>query len=234
MLGALATDAVVCGETSARSSRSISSSAIARSCGRRARDPPLFMFVPEATERLRGPARRPRGGGARGGPAAGVTGVAGRASRRSRARARPRAAHRAFFSDYAGLASWPVTCRELRSMDVPAVVVTGPSSPPHVVAAADALAGLMPAARRADDGDLVAAARTLSRRPEHASRASRAPGLVAGSVKARRRPSPCSPCCSRWLRCRRAAPAAPAPIAAAPPSSRRGPRSSSRCRSRPG
>jgi hypothetical protein len=29
------------------------------------------------------------------------------------------------------------------------------------VAAADALAGLMPGARRADDGDLVAAARTL-------------------------------------------------------------------------
>ena len=51
------------------------------------------------------------------------------------------------------------------SLDVPAVVLTGPSSPPHVVAAADALAGLMPAARRADDGDLVAAARTLLASP---------------------------------------------------------------------
>jgi hypothetical protein len=50
-------------------------------------------------------------------------------------------------------------------MDVPAVVLTGPSSPPHVVAAADALAGLLPAARRADDGDLVAAARTLLASP---------------------------------------------------------------------
>ena len=80
---------------------------------------------------------------------------------RSAALERARAAHRAFFADYAGLASWPVTRRELRAMDVPAVVLTGPGSPPHIVAAADALAGLMPAARRADDGDLVAAARTL-------------------------------------------------------------------------
>ena len=46
-------------------------------------------------------------------------------------------------------------------MDLPAVVLTGPGTPAHVVAAADALAALMPAARRADDGDLVAAARTL-------------------------------------------------------------------------
>ncbi|HEX6621621.1 MAG TPA: hypothetical protein VF024_18310, partial [Solirubrobacteraceae bacterium] len=65
----------------------------------------------------------------------------------------------------AGLASWPVTRRELRSMDLPAVVLTGPATPAHVVAAADALAGLMPAARRAEDGDLVAAARTLLASP---------------------------------------------------------------------
>jgi hypothetical protein len=74
---------------------------------------------------------------------------------------RARAAHAAFFADYAGLASWPVTRRELRALDLPAVVLTGPWSPPHVVAAADALAGLLPLATRTDDGDLVAAARTL-------------------------------------------------------------------------
>ena len=123
-------------------------------------DPPLFMFVPEATERLAAQHAELEAAVREGGPAAGVqTWLAGRVDGRGLERAR--AAHRAFFSDYAGLASWPVTRRELRSMDVPAVVVTGPSSPPHVVAAADALAGLMPAARRADDGDLVAAARTL-------------------------------------------------------------------------
>jgi hypothetical protein len=54
-----------------------------------------------------------------------------------------------------------VTRRELRALDLPAVVLTGPWSPPHVVAAADALAGLLPLATRTDDGDLVAAARTL-------------------------------------------------------------------------
>ena len=58
-----------------------------------------------------------------------------------------------------------MTRRELRALDVPAVVVTGPWSPPHVVAAADALAALLPAATRADDGDLVAAARTLLASP---------------------------------------------------------------------
>ena len=50
---------------------------------------------------------------------------------------------------------------QLRALDVPAVVLTGPWSPPHIVAAADALAELLPDARRASDGDLVAAARSL-------------------------------------------------------------------------
>jgi hypothetical protein len=40
-------------------------------------------------------------------------------------------------------------------------VLTGPSSPPHVVAAADALAALLPEASRATDGDLAAAVRAL-------------------------------------------------------------------------
>ena len=128
------------------------------------RDPPLFMFVPAATERLAAQHAELEAAVREGGPEAGVEAwLAGSVD--GRALERARAAHRAFFSDYAGLASWPVTRRELRSMDVPAVVLTGPSSPPHVVAAADALAGLMPVARRADDGDLVAATRTLLASP---------------------------------------------------------------------
>jgi len=123
-------------------------------------DPPLFMFVPEATERLAAQHAELEAAVREGGPQAGVeTWLAGRVD--APALERARAAHRAFFADYAGLASWPVTRRELRAMDVPAVVLTGPTSPAHVVAAADALAGLLPAARRADDGDLVAAARSL-------------------------------------------------------------------------
>jgi pimeloyl-ACP methyl ester carboxylesterase len=123
-------------------------------------DTPLFMFVPEATERLAAQHAELDAAVRGGGPAAGVEAwLAGRAQ--APALERARAAHAAFFADYAGLASWPVTRRELRALDLPAVVLTGPWSPPHVVAAADALAGLLPAATRADDGDLVAAARTL-------------------------------------------------------------------------
>jgi len=98
-----------------------------------------------------------------GGPQAGVEAwLGGRVD--GEALARAKAAHRAFFADYAGLASWPASRRDLRALDVPAVVVTGPWSPPHFVAAAEALAGLLPDVARATDGDLVAAARALLRR----------------------------------------------------------------------
>jgi pimeloyl-ACP methyl ester carboxylesterase len=124
------------------------------------RDAPLFMFVPEATERLAAQHAELDAAVRDGGPAAGVEAwLGGRVQ--APALERARAAHAAFFADYAGLASWPVTRRELRALDLPAVVLTSPWSPPHVVAAADALAGLLPAATRADDGDLVAAARAL-------------------------------------------------------------------------
>jgi pimeloyl-ACP methyl ester carboxylesterase len=127
-------------------------------------NPPLFMFVPEATERLAAQHVELEAAVREGGPEAGVEAwLGGRAQ--GPALERARAAHRAFFADYAGLASWPVTRRELRALDVPAVVLTGPSSPPHIVAAADALAALLPLAARADDGDLVAAARTLLASP---------------------------------------------------------------------
>jgi pimeloyl-ACP methyl ester carboxylesterase len=126
-------------------------------------DPPLFMFVPEATERLGAQHVELEAAVREGGPEAGVEAWLGGQNRTEPPPAleRARAAHRAFFADYAGLASWPVTRRELRALDLPAVVLTGPSSPPHVVAAADALAALLPLARRAQDGDLVAATRTL-------------------------------------------------------------------------
>jgi pimeloyl-ACP methyl ester carboxylesterase len=127
-------------------------------------NPPLFMFVPEATERLAAQHSELEAAVREGGPQAGVEAwLGGRVE--GPALDRARAAYQAFFADYAGLASWPVTRRDLRALDVPAVVLTGPWSPPHIVAAADALAGLLPAARRADDGDLVAAARTLLASP---------------------------------------------------------------------
>jgi pimeloyl-ACP methyl ester carboxylesterase len=127
-------------------------------------NPPLFMFVPEATEQLAAQRAELEAAMRRGGPEAGVDAwLGGRVD--GEALVRARAAHRAFFADYAGLASWPVTRRELRALDVPAVVLTGPWSPPHIVAAAEALAGLMPQARRAFDGDVAAAAQSLLASP---------------------------------------------------------------------
>jgi pimeloyl-ACP methyl ester carboxylesterase len=126
-------------------------------------DPPLFMFVPEATAALAEERRAIEEAVRDRGPEAGVEAYLSGAAHPAdpAALARARTAHRAFFADYAGLASWPVTRRELRALGRPAVVLTGPQSPPAVVAAADRLAGLLPAARRAHDGDLVAAVRSL-------------------------------------------------------------------------
>ena len=44
---------------------------------------------------------------------------------------------------------------------MPVALVTGPGTPVHVVAAAEAAAKLLPDARRRIDGDIVAAARAL-------------------------------------------------------------------------
>ncbi|HST39024.1 MAG TPA: alpha/beta fold hydrolase [Conexibacter sp.] len=72
-----------------------------------------------------------------------------------------RAAHRAFFADFGGLASWPVTRRELRAVNVPVALVTRSATPPHLVETTDALAALIPHARRTADGDALAALRAL-------------------------------------------------------------------------
>ena len=163
-----------------------------------------------------------------GGPAAGVEAwLGGRVD--GPALERARAAHRAFFADYAGLASWPVTRRELRALDVPAVVLTGPRSPPHVVAAADALAGA--AARRA-------AGRRRRPRGRRAQRCSRHPErrrCVAGSVKACRLPVALLAALLALAPAAAGGSAAPAPNApCAAILAPRPARSSCRCRSRPG
>lgn len=127
-------------------------------------DPPLFAFVPEATRALSQQRAEIEAAVRADGPRAGVAVWLGdRAD--SEAAARAQDAHRAFYADYAGLASLPVTRRELRAIDVPVAVVTGPDSAAHVVAAADAIAQLVPQARRAGDGDVIAAVRSLLQPP---------------------------------------------------------------------
>ena len=123
-------------------------------------DPPLLAFVPEATEALGAQRQRVDEALRERGPEAGVEAwLAGRVQ--GEALARARASHRGFYADFAGLASWPATRRELRGLVQPAVVVTSAHTAPAIRAAAERLAELLPTARRADDGDLAAAAGSL-------------------------------------------------------------------------
>jgi pimeloyl-ACP methyl ester carboxylesterase len=137
-------------------------------------EPPLFAFVPEATEELAAQRATLEEALRDGGPEAAVEAWLGEQTASpggpvpdaggpvpDDVRARARRAHQAFFADFAGLTSWPVTRGELRALNVPAAVLTGPHSPPHVVAAADALADLLPGARRAQDRDVQAATLSL-------------------------------------------------------------------------
>jgi pimeloyl-ACP methyl ester carboxylesterase len=123
-------------------------------------DPPLFAFVPEANEELAEQRRVLQDSMATGGPDAAVEAwLAGRAD--DDALARAKASHRGFFADYAGLASWPVTRGQLRSLAMPLTVVTSPSTPWHVTRAAEAITALVPGAQRREDGDVSAAVAAL-------------------------------------------------------------------------
>jgi pimeloyl-ACP methyl ester carboxylesterase len=125
-----------------------------------AADPPLYAFVPDANEELAEQRRVLQDSMATGGPDAAVEAwLAGRAD--GEAIARARASHRGFFADYAGLASLAVTRSELRSLAIPVVVVTAPSTPWHVVRAAEAIVSLVPAAQHRQDGDVAGAAASL-------------------------------------------------------------------------
>jgi pimeloyl-ACP methyl ester carboxylesterase len=128
-----------------------------------AADPPLYAFVPEANEELAEQRRVLQDSMATGGVDAAVEAwLAGRADPAALARAQ--ASHRGFFADYAGLASWPVTRAQLRSLTIPVTIVTGPQTPWHVMRAAEAIAALVPGAQRREDGDLPAAATAASLR----------------------------------------------------------------------
>jgi pimeloyl-ACP methyl ester carboxylesterase len=127
-------------------------------------DTPLLALVPDAAHALAVERQALEDAVREAGPPAAVERwLEGRATDERRERARERAG--AFFADYAGLASLPVTRRELSAITAPVVVLSGPRTPAHVVAASDALAELLPAASRREDGDLVAAARMLLHAP---------------------------------------------------------------------
>jgi pimeloyl-ACP methyl ester carboxylesterase len=123
-------------------------------------DPPLFVFAPDATRALAAAHERLEAAVTSGGPRAGVAAWLGD---RADADALERAcdAHRAFFADYAGLASLPVTRAGLRAIAAPVALVTGSASPPEVLEATDALQDLLADVTRRTDGDVAAAARGL-------------------------------------------------------------------------
>ncbi len=123
-------------------------------------DPPLHAFAPQATMALAVERELLEQALREGGPGAAVRAWLGERADAARAE-RAAAAHLGFFADYAGQSSWSPSRRELRAVGVPVAVVTGPRTAAHVVAAADAAAGLLPDARRATDGDVVAAVRAL-------------------------------------------------------------------------
>jgi pimeloyl-ACP methyl ester carboxylesterase len=119
-------------------------------------DPPVYALVPEATRELSDAYEVLRSAVTEGGPEAGVAAwLAGRADDETLARLK--ASHRAFFADVAGLATLPVTRRELRAITQPVTVLTGPGSSAATIAAADALAALLPNVLRSHDGDLAGA-----------------------------------------------------------------------------
>ena len=76
--------------------------------------------------------------------------------------ARARLAHVAFFADFAALATWEVTRRELRAVGVPVAIAVHPAAPPHVADSAEVLQRLLPDARPVDGGELSAAVRSLA------------------------------------------------------------------------
>jgi pimeloyl-ACP methyl ester carboxylesterase len=124
-------------------------------------DPPLYAFAAGATEALA--AERValeealRDHGAPGAVEAYLAAHGAPAGRVARAREDAGA----FFADYGGLASWPVTRRQLRGLDVPLAVVTSPAARQFDRAAAAALAGLVPGAVRMSAEDPTDALRAL-------------------------------------------------------------------------
>jgi pimeloyl-ACP methyl ester carboxylesterase len=109
-------------------------------------DPPLFAFVPEASEVLAAERAELERVLREQGPAAAVRSYF--ADRGPAFAARGAEAHRAFFADYGAAAGWSVGRRELRALDVPVWVLDGPRALAHVRAASDALAAALPQARR--------------------------------------------------------------------------------------
>jgi pimeloyl-ACP methyl ester carboxylesterase len=124
-------------------------------------DAPLYAFVPAANEALAAQRQLLEAALREGGPREAIARWLG-PSADDEALALAQASPRGFFADYAGLATWSPSRRELRAIAAPLAFVTGPEGgDPHVATAADEAAALVPGAVRRTDGDVIAAANAL-------------------------------------------------------------------------
>jgi pimeloyl-ACP methyl ester carboxylesterase len=122
-------------------------------------DAPLYAFVPAANEDLAAQRAMLEDALRQGGPREAIArwlGPHADAETVERAQASPRG----FFADYAGVATWSPSRRELRAIAAPVVFVTT-ADDSHLATAADEAAALVPGAVRRTDGDIVAAALAL-------------------------------------------------------------------------
>jgi pimeloyl-ACP methyl ester carboxylesterase len=126
-------------------------------------DPPLLAFAATATEALAEERVRLEEALRDGGPERAVDAFLDARGEPpdSERRGRARRAHRAVFADFGGLASWPVTRRELRALEAPLAVLSSPGAPAHARAAAESLAGLVPDAEHRTAADPLAAVEDL-------------------------------------------------------------------------
>jgi pimeloyl-ACP methyl ester carboxylesterase len=121
-------------------------------------DPPLYAFVPEATEALAAERLALEDALREGGPAHAVELYLAWHGAPPDRIARARGASAAFFADYGGLASLPLSRADLRSLDVPLTVLESAAARPHQRAAAAVLERLAPRAAPGE-GDVVSALR---------------------------------------------------------------------------
>ena len=120
-------------------------------------DAPLYAFVPAANEDLAAQRKLLEDGLRAGGPDEAIARWLGPDAPDEVVR-RAQASPRGFFADYAGLATWSPSRRELRSVAAPVAFVTREGDR-HMATAADEAAELVPGAVRRTDGDVIAAAK---------------------------------------------------------------------------
>jgi pimeloyl-ACP methyl ester carboxylesterase len=125
-------------------------------------DPPLYAFSPAATEALSQERIMLEEWLRDGGPAGAVERWLAARGAGPQQIAAARQDHRAFFADYAGLATWEVLRRDLRALDLPLVVIASEGAPPHDREAAEALARVVPGATPGTEAELPALLRGLT------------------------------------------------------------------------